>query len=182
MVQDRWSDPWRERMPQPFPGPCEGAPVCLQAGDNGSRGSRNETDEIEADIRATRAGIVREGGERLTEAGIFGLKEAGWMLPLGRLVGKVGQFLRFGRNVPDKAVNVLSHVRQHGKPPPGYVGGRVFQNRERRLPVGGRYREYDVDPASAAGGGRNAERIVVDETSGRAWYTSDHYRTFTEMP
>lgn len=52
-------------------------------------------------------------------------------------------------------------------------------NRERRLPSG-RYREYDIYPL-VPGRNRGAERIVVDQRSGKAYYTSDHYRTFIPM-
>lgn len=82
--------------------------------------------------------------------------------------------------IPSRAYTELSHVRANGTPPAGYKGGRVFRNREGRLPGNGNYREYDIDPAPAAGA-RNAERIVVDEISGNAWYTSDHYLTFKPM-
>lgn len=84
--------------------------------------------------------------------------------------------------IPAKALRVLQYVRANGRPPQGHVGGRVFRNREGRLPGGGRYREYDVDPRPTQGGSRNAERIVVDENTGQAWYTNDHYQTFTEIP
>ena len=64
-----------------------------------------------------------------------------------------------------------------------FEGIRFFcrKNAEGRLPSGGKYREYDVDPRPPAGTTRNAERIVVDESTGRAYYTDDHYRTFTEI-
>jgi ribonuclease T1 len=62
---------------------------------------------------------------------------------------------------------------------PGYVGGRAFHNRERRLPAG-RYREYDIHPR-VAGQDRGPERLVVDQTTGRAYYTGDHYRTFVPL-
>jgi guanyl-specific ribonuclease Sa len=81
--------------------------------------------------------------------------------------------------VPQKAHDTLAHIRKTGSPPKGYAGGRVFQNREGKLPKGGSYREYDVDPRGP--GGRNAERIVVDEKAGKAWYTGDHYGSFTPM-
>jgi guanyl-specific ribonuclease Sa len=81
--------------------------------------------------------------------------------------------------VPQKALEVLQIVRSTGQPPEGYVGGRVFQNREGRLPADGDYREFDVDPHN---GGRNAERIIVEWNTKKAWYTSDHYQTFTPLP
>jgi ribonuclease T1 len=80
-------------------------------------------------------------------------------------------------NIPDKAREVLRHVRETGEAPEGYVGGRVFENRERNLPLGGHYHEYDVNP-KVKGKNRGPERLVVDEASGKAWYTPDHYRTF----
>lgn len=59
----------------------------------------------------------------------------------------------------------------------------MFQNRERRLPPG-HYREYDVNP-KVRGRSRDAERIVIEQDTGRAYYTGNHYRTFiplTETP
>ena len=47
---------------------------------------------------------------------------------------------------PQKAHEMLTLLQKRGgMPPPGYAGGRDFQNRERRLPRG-RYREYDINP------------------------------------
>src|SRR5262249_15292395 len=75
------------------------------------------------------------------------------------------------------AREVLAAIKARGgEPLPGYVGGRVYQNRERRLPAG-RYREYDLYPR-AAGQNRGPERLVVDQRTGRAYYTGNHYRTF----
>jgi guanyl-specific ribonuclease Sa len=82
------------------------------------------------------------------------------------------------RDVPQKVYDVLVAVQErHGNPLPGYVGGRVFENRERRLPKG-RYREYDVNP-KIPGRNRGAERLVIERRTGKAYYTQDHYRTFT---
>lgn len=79
-------------------------------------------------------------------------------------------------DVPAKAYETLRYVETHnGDPPPGYAGGTIFENRERRLPPG-RYKEYDVDPRES--GGRNAERLVIDQGNGHAYYTGDHYDTF----
>ncbi len=82
-------------------------------------------------------------------------------------------------SVPQKALNVLQIVRSTGQPPDGYVGGRTFENREGRLPAGGDYREFDVDPHN---GQRNAERLIVEWTTKKAWYTGDHYQTFIPLP
>ena len=76
-----------------------------------------------------------------------------------------------------KAKDLLEAIQRHeGKALPGYIGGGAFQNRERRLPRG-HYREYDVNP-KIRGRSRDAERIVIDQDTGRAYYTGDHYRTF----
>jgi len=83
-------------------------------------------------------------------------------------------------HVPAKAVDVYHYVLRTGKAPEGYVGGRVWQNREHRLPSGGGYREYDVNP-KIHGKDRGPERIIVDQKSGKGWYTADHYRTFTRI-
>lgn len=82
--------------------------------------------------------------------------------------------------VPSAARETLKAIEErHGEPIPGYVGGRTFQNRERVLPRG-YYREYDVHP-KVAGKNRGAERIVIDQRSGKAYYTADHYRSFIPM-
>ena len=59
------------------------------------------------------------------------------------------------------------------------MGGRTFSNRERRLPRGS-YREYDVNPKKS-GRNRGTERIVIEQRTGKAYYTRDHYETFTAM-
>jgi ribonuclease T1 len=79
--------------------------------------------------------------------------------------------------VPAEAREVFEYVLKTGKTPKGYVGGRTWQNREKRLPKGGDYREYDVHP-KVQGRNRGAERIVIDFKSMKGWYTADHYQTF----
>lgn len=85
-----------------------------------------------------------------------------------------------GRAVPQKVYDLLVRLRERqGEPLPGYVGGREFRNRERRLPRG-QYREYDVNPRRQ-GRARDAERIVIEQKSGKSYYTPDHYRTFVPI-
>jgi len=85
-----------------------------------------------------------------------------------------------GHAVPEKAYVLLEALQQrNGEPLPGYVGGKVFQNRERRLPRG-RYKEYDVN-RRITGRSRGAERLVIDQDTGKAYYTDDHYRTFVPL-
>ena len=81
---------------------------------------------------------------------------------------------------PLKAQDLLKRLQaREGVPLPGYIGGRDFQNRERRLPRG-RYREYDVNP-KIRGRARDAERLVIEQRTGKAYYSGDHYRTFIPL-
>jgi guanyl-specific ribonuclease Sa len=89
--------------------------------------------------------------------------------------------------VPRKVLQVLDYVEKNGQPPEGYEGGRTFLN----LGKGGdqslpnfdsnantiKYREWDVNPHV---GNRGAERLVTG-SDGKAYYTSDHYRTFIRV-
>ena len=90
--------------------------------------------------------------------------------------------------IPAYAWDTLDYVRSHHAARPGFQGGRYFgnygTNGETKLPreANGRriaYQEWDVhrkfDRRS-----RGPERIVTG-SDGRAWYTADHYCTFTEM-
>ena len=91
--------------------------------------------------------------------------------------------------IPGAAWRTLEHVRRTGEAPPDQVGGRRFGNYgsggEEKLPLrDGRgrpidYREWDIHP-KVPGRNRGAERIVTG-SDGRAWYTADHYCSFTEM-
>lgn len=87
--------------------------------------------------------------------------------------------------VPDYVLTVLAYVRAHGEAPEGYVGGRIFQNRERRLPSTdgngkkARYQEWDVHPKKQ-GKNRGAERLITSADDA-AWYTADHYKTFKKI-
>lgn len=68
---------------------------------------------------------------------------------------------------------------------PGTKGGDRFMNRDRDLPLtdsaGNKitYQEWDVNPKQR-NRSRDAERIVTG-SDGSAWYTGDHYETFTRM-
>ncbi|MCC2640684.1 MAG: putative Guanyl-specific ribonuclease Sa [Nitrospira sp.] len=87
---------------------------------------------------------------------------------------------RLQGTIPAVARETLQVIEaRQGDPLPGYVGGRTFLNRERKLPRG-RYREYDVHP-KVRGKNRGAERIVIEQRSGKAYYTSDHYHSFVPM-
>lgn len=89
------------------------------------------------------------------------------------------------RSIPAEAYEVLAYVQQHNKAPKGYVGGRKFGNFEKRLPQVDRkgkkmnFREWDIYP-KVKGKNRGAHRLVTSQDQ-RAWYTGDHYETFSEM-
>ena len=90
------------------------------------------------------------------------------------------QWHRAAKDPLQKAKDLLEAIQQHeGNAPPGYIGGRTFRNRERRLPRG-HYREYDVNQ-KMRGRSRDAERIVIEQDTGKAYYTDDHYRTFMPL-
>ncbi len=86
-------------------------------------------------------------------------------------------------SIPKKVYEVLNYVRANGETMPGYVGGRTFQNREKRLAMSEngkkiRYQEWDVNPKER-GRNRGAERLITSDT--KAFYTDDHYKTFQEI-
>ncbi|MGI5221289.1 ribonuclease domain-containing protein [Nocardia sp. CA-290969] len=91
--------------------------------------------------------------------------------------------------VPERAYTTLAEIDAGRWPDsanaPGTKGGETFRNREGRLPAtdeSGKkitYREWDVNPKKP-GQSRDAERIVTGN-DGSAWYTGDHYDTFTRM-
>jgi len=92
-------------------------------------------------------------------------------------------------SVPAKATDVLAQIQKSGTAPFGYKGGGAFLNDGRSgtqvlpkvdasgVPV--TYREFDVNPLRR-GVNRGAERIVLG-SDGKAYYTGDHYNTFTPM-
>ncbi len=92
-------------------------------------------------------------------------------------------------NVPSNATQTLRRIEGTGSAPAGYKGGGKFSNDGRgggavlpkAAPDGApiAYKEYDVNPYSP-GVNRGAERIVIG-SDGRAYYTGDHYKTFTEI-
>jgi guanyl-specific ribonuclease Sa len=87
--------------------------------------------------------------------------------------------------VPAKVAAVLHHIDTSHKALDGYEGGRRFHNEEKRLPQKDKesnavtYQEWDVNP-KVQGVNRGAERLVTG-SDGSAYYTSDHYRTFTKL-
>lgn len=87
--------------------------------------------------------------------------------------------------IPQKVLTVLAYVRENGRAPEGYQGGRKFGNFEKLLPLKDdagsimNYQEWDVNPKKK-GKNRGAERLITSENK-RAWYTRDHYDSFIEI-
>ncbi|MFC8046570.1 ribonuclease domain-containing protein [Nocardia sp. NPDC057353] len=91
--------------------------------------------------------------------------------------------------VPARAYETLAEIDAGRWPDsanaPGTKGGERWQNREGNLPRTGAdgrpvtYQEWDVNPKQR-NRSRDAERIVTG-SDGTAWYTGDHYATFTRM-
>ncbi|MVU78796.1 ribonuclease [Nocardia sp. ET3-3] len=91
--------------------------------------------------------------------------------------------------VPDQAYKTLVEI-DAGRWPgsansPGTHGGDTWNNRDGSLPrkdSSGKaisYQEWDVNPKQP-GQTRDAERIITG-SDGSAYYTGDHYKTFTRM-
>ena len=91
--------------------------------------------------------------------------------------------------VPEKVTKVLRYIDEHKKAPEGFEGGRDFHNAgangEKGLPRRDAdnkaisYHEWDVNP-KVRGVNRGAERLITG-SDGSAYYTEDHYRTFTKV-
>ncbi len=94
--------------------------------------------------------------------------------------------LKTNGNIPSKVFEILKYIQQNGKPKEGYVGGRRFGNYEKILPkydANGKaieYQEWDVNP-KIEGQNRGKERLVTG-SDGNAYYTNDHYQSFTLVP
>jgi|SRR5450432_915016 ribonuclease T1 len=89
------------------------------------------------------------------------------------------------KGIPQKVYDDLKYIRENNHAMAGYVGGRIFSNREEILPRednSGRpilYHEWDVNE-KIEGQNRGTERIITG-SDGRAWYTNDHYQSFKEI-
>ena len=87
--------------------------------------------------------------------------------------------------VPSYALDMLQYIRRNGDAPDGFVGGREFMNREKKLPLKDsdnkiiRYSEWDVH-TKVKGQNRGPERLVTGSDHS-AYYTRDHYKTFMKI-
>ncbi|WP_069165780.1 ribonuclease domain-containing protein [Nocardia altamirensis] len=127
----------------------------------------------------------------------FAALAAAFALILGFSTGAQGQqdraasdasIILVSASVPQRAWDTLARIDAGTWPPndgSGTKGGGTWSNREGRLPrtdSTGRpmaYREWDVN-IKKPGQSRDAERIVTGNER-TAWYTGDHYGTFTQM-
>jgi ribonuclease T1 len=83
------------------------------------------------------------------------------------------------QSLPAEARHTLALILANG-PFPHAQDGKVFGNREGRLPkrAHGYYREYTVKTPGARD--RGARRIVAGN-GGEFYYTADHYRSFLRI-
>ncbi|HJY77827.1 MAG TPA: ribonuclease domain-containing protein [Burkholderiales bacterium] len=83
------------------------------------------------------------------------------------------------RDLPPEARATLELIKSGG-PFPYTQDGRVFSNREQRLPAQGHgyYHEYTVRTPGARD--RGARRIVAG-SGGEYYYSGDHYRSFSRI-
>jgi len=86
-------------------------------------------------------------------------------------------------NVSEEATDVLKYIESKGYKAtlPGYRGGKIWNNELGDLPIKseGYYKEWDVLP-KVSGIGSGEQRLITGQ-GGEVWYTSDHYKTFTQI-
>ncbi len=89
------------------------------------------------------------------------------------------------QNIPSKVYKIRDYVRNNGKAPDNYVGGRKFKNLEKLLPAKDKngikteYREWDVNE-KINGRNRGKERLITG-SDGNDYYTGDHYKSFRKL-
>lgn len=82
-------------------------------------------------------------------------------------------------SIPPEAWSTLAIIDKTGKPPAGFKGGTVFQNREGLLPKNVSYKEWDI--ARYQPGVNRGPRRLVTGNNNSAYYTADHYASFIKM-
>lgn len=164
---------------------CRSSSWCsfaLQAsGSENAKHSRGcDTSECD-EVKATEAGIIRGGGERLKEVGIFGAKFAAVNFgggPLARLLGKVGRLLGFAGKEVSLGAKIEGQMGKRGWSRE-MVGdavnspARTVVTRDTRyLPGGGRMN----DPTTAYYH-RNGGYVVRNDRTGDVVQVSDRTDT-----
>jgi len=87
--------------------------------------------------------------------------------------------------IPAKVFETLRYVETFHEPKAGYVGGRIFHNYEKLLPlktadaINIDYQEWDVNPKENQRN-RGPERLITGNDKS-AWYTSNHYKSFIKI-
>jgi RHS repeat-associated protein len=133
----------------------------------------------------------REAGITMVVVGLAEGVFAGGRALLGRAIGLLTRGgAEAAAGIPKNALNTLKAIRETGEAPAGYRGGSEFLNDGRGggqvLPGADAqgnavsYREWDVNPQQP-GVNRGAERLVTG-SDGSAYFTGDHYKTFTKVP
>ncbi|MEZ5047263.1 MAG: ribonuclease domain-containing protein [Chitinophagaceae bacterium] len=90
------------------------------------------------------------------------------------------------QSIPDYVIETLRYVKKYKQAPSDYVGGRIFQNREKKLPILNElgkkisYQEWDVHP-KIKGQNRGAERLITSNHD-KNYYTNNHYQSFILIP
>lgn len=128
-------------------------------------------------------------------AGVLALRSASTPMPIKEAATAQVQEVRTGPStqriyvVPERAWQALRLIDAGTWPgpasAPGPPSGETWHNRAGQLaPVDQTgtpitYREWDVDPEQESPD-RDADRIVTGSDRS-AWYSGDHYRTFTRM-
>jgi len=87
--------------------------------------------------------------------------------------------------IPSYVLETLNYILKYDKAPDGYVGGRIYFNRNKALPQRDasqakiQYREWDVHP-KRSGQNRGPERLVTGSDLS-AYFTKDHYNHFIKI-
>lgn len=106
-------------------------------------------------------------------------------IPTKKTQAQVDQSNSINKEIPADVLRILNHILKYQEAPPNYVGGRIFQNREKKLNtvdgIGNKitYKEWDVHP-KVKGQNRGAERLITGSDHS-AYYTLDHYQTFIKI-
>lgn len=128
----------------------------------------------------------------LAVIGVIALRSANFPTPIQEPAPATAEFGSAPAGAPagglQQAQQTLQLIDAGQWPPtdsPGTHGGETWMNRNGQLPgttgagASIKYREWDVN-RKKPGRTRDAERIITG-SDGSAWYTGDHYRTFTRM-
>ena len=125
----------------------------------------------------------------LAAGGLFALRDTSTPTPIKEPVPAASSTATADTIIPERARQTLKSIDAGRWPAdahsPGTHGGDRWMNRGGQLPRTDakgatiQYKEWDVNP-KMQGHTRDAERIVTG-SDGSAWYTGDHYKTFTRM-